>query len=169
MTYRGEIDMAKRQLSSKYKDLVDYVNKYKYSKRLADVLSEAIKEGESAFGNCNELWVILNALYVMRLNDSDFSDLTKTIVDIYNDNYELEEPKYYWKFNELTGGFVHDLYLSIRVGYPDTKLSDKNCGLLDPEQYHIMKFTKSNVNQYLMDNTNLTIDNFNPVEEISHD
>lgn len=159
--------MSKRQLDNKYKDLVDWVKEMKgqgeATRSLAFILSGIYNlKYEGSIGD-----ILKDLNEDLKLNSSNH--LIPIIVDIYNNNYELEEPKYYWKFNELTGGFVHDLYLSIRVGYPDTKLSDKNCGLLDPEQYHIMKFTKSNVNQYLMDNTNLTIDNFNPVEEISHD
>jgi hypothetical protein len=149
--------MTKRQLSSKYKDLVDYVNKYKYSKRLADVLSEAIKEGESAFGNCNELWVILNALYVMRLNDSDFSDLTKTIVDIYNDNYELEEPRCYWKFKGLKGFGKCNLYFGIATGDEPLLVNIYN-GAAE-------ECTISKLNEYLL-STQLNADNFEQVEKL---
>lgn len=167
MTYRGEINMSKRQLSSRYKDLVDYVNKYKYSKHLADVLSEAIKEGESASGNCNELWVILNALYVMRLNDSDFSDLTKTIVDIYNDNYELEEPRCYWKL-KINSNCGDHLY-AFRYIIPQNIIGVKKFnGSVDFSS--LKKFSKSKLTELLNNtDTNLTIDNFEPVEEIEHD
>lgn len=153
--------MSKRQLSSKYKDLVDYVNERKHYEDFGDILSGAIKEGKQNYNDGSKLWSILFDLYVTALNDTDFVDLTRTIVDIFEGNYDLEESENYWKFKELRGLARHDLYFGIT--FDDEPLlvdiSDGN---------NVEKYTKSELNNYLHD-TELTADNFTPVEEIEND
>lgn len=153
--------MSKRQLSNRYKDLVDYVNEHKDSEYLSDILSEAIKEGKRNNDKASRLWNILESLYITALDDTDFIDLTKTIVDIFEDNYELEESENYWKFKELVGFGRHDLYFgTIDIDVPL---------IVDIEQHGIAKkCTKSELNNYLCD-TKLTADNFKSVEEIEND
>lgn len=151
--------MSKRQLNSKYKDLVDYVENEDES--LTEFLTEAIEEGYVFHDKGNELWRILDGLYTTPLADYEFGDLTKTIVDIFEGNYELEESKSYWKFKELRGFDRCDLYFGITV--------DAEPLLVDPEELGAPEeCTKTELNSYLV-NTNLTIDNFIPVEEIEND
>lgn len=153
--------MSKRQLDSRYKDLVDYVNERKHCKGLGDILSEAIKEGKQNHYDGSNLWSILFNLYVTALDDTDFVDLTRTIVDIYNNNYELAEAESYWRFKELEGFDRHDLYFGTIGGNVPL--------IVDIEQNGVAKkCTKLELNEYLRD-TELTADNFTTVEEIDND
>jgi len=149
--------MSKRQLNSKYKDLVDYVENGDES--LTEFLTEAIEEGYAFHDKGHKLWRILDGLYTTPLEDYEFGDLTKTIVDIFEGNYELEESKSYWKFNELKGFNKCDLYFGITL---DTELL-----LIDvATRGTAKKCTKSELNDYLLD-TNLTTDNFTPTEVLN--
>lgn len=151
--------MSKRQLGSRYKDLVDYIENEDES--LTDFLTEAIEEGYAFHNRNNKLWRILEDLYTTPLVDFEFGDLTKTIVDIFEDNYELEEPECYWKLN--IEGLIGSKYYAFK--YVDTIHIgiDSNKDVAD-------KFTKSELIKSLNNtDTNLTIDNFEPVEEIEND
>ena len=158
--------MSKRKLDSKYRDLADWVKQIKYdgtSQSLAFILS-CIYD----FRNEGQIGDILNDLNKdLTLNSSN--DLIPVITDIYNDNYKLEEPKYYWKSKELTSSFDNSLYLSTRGAYEGSKLDKNSVGLLTSQSYRIAKITKSKVIEFLNNSTNLTIDNFTPVEEIEND
>lgn len=154
--------MSKRKLDSKYKDLVEYVNdKHSEFESLATILKRAIKEGNKMLDGGNPLWDILNPLYTTILDSDDFSDLTKTIVDIYNGNYELTEPKTYWQL-KISGVYGNPMY-AFMFGFPggtigitlkdDNKTADK---LARDELINGLDNT----------NTNLTIDNFKTVEEL---
>lgn len=164
----------KRQLDSKYRELVKYINERKDD-------FEIMKLCKNIFERTN-IWNQDTPTYpdtkeykmIFSIYDDDFDGpyrdkLVPIIVDIYNNNYELEEPKYYWKFKELTSSFNNSLYLSTRGAYEGSKLDKNSVGLLTSQSYRIMKFTKSKVIEFLNNSTNLTIDNFTPVEEISHD
>ena len=153
--------MSKRQLNSKYEDLVDYVNERKHCKGLGDILSEAIKEGKQNHYDGSKLWSILFNLYVTALDDTDFVDLTRTIVDIFEGNYDLEEPENYWKFKELRGFASHDLYFGITFDDEPLLVDISDGGTAE-------ECTKSELNNYLR-GTELTADNFTPVEEIDND
>ena len=152
--------MSKRKLDSKYKDLVEYVND-KHYEDLVDILSGAIREGKRTYNEDSKLWGILDHLYITPLSGSEFGELTKTIVDIYNDNYELEEPKYYWLFRELRGLDRCDLYFGTAFG-GEPLLVDISAGGT------AKKCTKTELNSYLLD-TNLTADNFANIEDIEND
>lgn len=151
----------KRQLNSKYEDLVDYVNERKHCKGLGDILSEAIKEGKRNNDKDSKLRNILESLYITALDDTDFIDLTKTIVDIFEDNYDLEESENYWKFKELRGFGRCDLYFGITFDDEPLLVDISDCGTAE-------KCTKTELNSYLLD-TNLTVDNFANVEDIEND
>ena len=149
----------KRRLSSRYKNLVDYIENE--NKSLTGFLTEAIKESRKFHDGDNNLWRSIEDLYTLPLSDSEFGELTKTIVDIFEDNYELEEPKYHWKFKELRGLNKCDLYFGSTFDDEPLLILTSNGGA--PE-----KCTKSELNEYLRD-TELTADIFTPVEEIEND
>lgn len=81
--------MSKRQLSSKYKDLVDYVNEKKPEKTLVNILDNATRQAKECYNPGSKLWIILEELYTTYLSDNEIIDLVETIIDIYNSNYEL--------------------------------------------------------------------------------
>ncbi len=159
MTYRGEI-MAKRQLSSKYKDLVNYVKNLKGRKWvLSYILKTAIEESVKGDDEDDELWQILEGLYVTVLTDIEVTDLVETIIDIYNDNYELEEPLYYWKL-KMSGLMGGNLYVFKFIA------SNGVIGIT-PKYDEADKLAKNELIEMLANtDTNLTIDNFTPVEEL---
>jgi len=150
--------MSKRQLDSKYKDLVEYVNdKHSEFESLATILKRAIKEGNKMLDGGNPLWDILNPLYTTTLDSDDFSDLTKTIVDIYNGNYELQEPKYYWRFN--LQGVSRTYYYAVRIESLNGRFG------LDEYKYDESRFTENELIDALSNtDTNLAINDFIPVE-----
>jgi len=152
--------MSKRQLSSRYKNLVDYIENGDES--LHGFLTEALEEGCKFSNRDNKLWRILEDLYKTPLKDFEFGDLTKTIVDIFEGNYELEELNFYWKFKELEGVSRHALYFGT--------INDHVPLIIDIEQNGVpaKKCTKSELNKYLCD-TDLTADNFTPVAKIEND
>ena len=152
--------MSKRKLDSKYKDLVEYMND-KHYEDLVDILSGAIREGKRTYNEDSKLWDILDHLYTTPLSGSEFGELTKTIVDIYNDNYELEEPKYYWLFRELRGLCRCDLYFGTTFGDEPLLVDISDGGTAK-------KCTKTELNSYLLD-TELTADNFANIEDIEND
>ncbi|MDT6953555.1 hypothetical protein [Companilactobacillus alimentarius] len=58
----------------------------------------------------------------------DRNELVPIIVDIYNDNYELEEHKYYWLFKELRGLGIRDLYFGATVDDEPLLIDISDCG-----------------------------------------
>jgi len=153
--------MSKRQLSSKYKDLVDYVNEQKPEKTLVKILDDATRQAKDCYNPGSKLWIILEELYTTCLYDNEIIDLVETIIDIYNSNYKLENPKYYWLFKELRGLDRCDLYFGTTFG-DEPLLVDISDG--DTAK----KCTKTELNSYLLD-TNLTADNFANIEDIEND
>jgi len=152
MAYRGEIIMTKRQLDSKYKDLVEYVKDMKDGTDLKGVL-------DWLNGNFKEFNGLEIVSIIDKLDDSS-DEFISTIVDIYNDNYELKESSYYWKFKELRGPGRCDLYFGTT--------NDDEPLLVDIEQNGFAeKCTKSELNNYLR-YTELTADNFTLMEEIEN-
>ena len=151
--------MSKRRLSNRYKDLIDYIENEDES--LHGFLNEALEEGCKFSNRDNKLWRIIEDLYKTPLKDFEFGELTKTIVDIFEGNYELEELSFYWKFKESEGVNRPDSYFGIIDG--DVPLIfDISNGV--PAK----KCTKSELNDYLH-YTNLTADNFTPVAKIEND
>ena len=151
--------MSKRRLSSRYKDLVDYIENE--NKSLTGFLTEAIEEGCKFSNRDNKLWRSLEDLYTTPLSDSEFGELTKTIVDIFEGNYELEEPKYYWLFKELRGLDRCDLYFGSTFEDEPLLVDISGGGTAE-------KCTKTELNSYLWD-TDLTADNFANIEDIEND
>jgi len=151
--------MSKRRLSNRYKDLIDYIENEDES--LHGFLNEALEEGCKFSNRDNKLWRIIEDLYKTPLKDFEFGELTKTIVDIYNDNYELEEPKYYWKFKEPERVNKYAVYFGLIDGELPVIFDVTQKG-------RAKKCTKSELNKYLLD-TKLTVDSFTPVEEIEND
>ena len=141
----------KRKLDSKYEDLVNYVTDRQGGLYLSTII-ENFKSGSTKF---MQIIDDLNTDYYSYLEKLD--ELIPIITDIYNDNYELEEPKHYWKFNELKGFNKCDLYFGIT--FDDEPLLVDISGAAE-------KCTKSELNDYLLD-TNLTTDNFTPTEVLN--
>lgn len=149
----------KRQLSSKYKDLVDYVNEKKPEKTLVNILDNATRQAKECYNPGSKLWIILEELYTTCLSDNDIIDLVETIIDIYNGNYELEEPACYWrlKMSGLRGG---NLYV-FKFTAPHGVIG------ITPKYDEADKLAKNELIEMLANtDTNLTIDNFEPVEEL---
>jgi hypothetical protein len=150
--------MTKRQLDSKYIDLADWVKQVKHSDD----------------GTSHSLALILSCIYDFRnegkisdiLNDLNedltlisSNDLIPIITDIYNDNYELEEPLYYWrlKMSGLRGG---NLYVFKFIA-PNGVIG------ITPKYDEADKLAKNELIEMLANtDTNLTIDNFYLVEEL---
>lgn len=164
----------KRRLGSKYSELVKYINERKNNFEIMKLCKDIFEETNiwdqdiPYFPNTKEYKMIF-PIYNDDFDWPDRDKLVPIIVDIYNDNYELEEPKYYWQFKELTSSFDNSLYLSTRGAYEGSKLDKNSVGLLTSQSYRIVKFTKSKVIEFLNNSTNLTIDNFTPVKEIEND
>lgn len=76
----------KRRLESKYKKLVDYINKAKEDNFLGQILRDYL----DGFGSLGNMFTELD------LGDTWSSDDTviPIIADIYFDNYELQQPKH---------------------------------------------------------------------------
>lgn len=149
----------KRKLESKYKKLVKYINE----RRLSTYLAEIITNFEYADGDLTskEMEVLNSVGLNADTHSSDFDKLIQIIVNIYNNNYELEEPKYYWKFKELRGLARYDLYFGITFDDEPLLVDISDCGTAE-------QCTKSELNNYLR-GTELTADNFIPVEEQEND
>ena len=143
----------KRKLDNEYRDLVNYVKDKQRKVHLGTIVNNFTDLTSEARQLVNELDAIECPYY------EKLDYLIPIIVDIYNDNYEIEEPEYYWKFNELKGFNKCDLYFGITL---DTELL-----LIDVATRGIAeKCTKSELNDYLLD-TNLTTDNFTPTEVLN--
>lgn len=153
----------KRQLSGKYSELVKYINEHKGSFEIMK-LCEDIFEGTNIWDPDTpdtEEYKMMISIYNDDFDGFDRDKLVPIIVDIYNNNYELEEPKYYWKFKELRGLGRCDLYFGITFDDEPLLVDISDCGTAE-------KCTKTELNSYLLD-TNLTVDNFANVEEIEND
>lgn len=153
----------KRKLDSKYEDLVKYVNAQKDGVELMDILKRFYeKTSDCTSEEYSFITTICSGFRWAATRDS----LVPIITDIYNDNYELEEPECYWKFNELKGFNKCDLYFGITVDYFGITL-DTELLLIDvATRGTAKKCTKSELNDYLLD-TNLTTDNFTPTEVLN--
>lgn len=158
--------MSKRKLINEYSELVKYINERKDD-------FEIMKLCKNIFERTN-IWNQDTPTYpdtkeykmIFSIYDDDFDGpyrdkLVPIIVDIYNDNYELEEPKYYWKFKELKGLGRCDLYFGTTFDDEPLLVDISDCGTAE-------KCTKSELNNYLC-YTELTADNFTLVEEIEND
>lgn len=87
----------KRKLDSKYKDLVEYVKRMRAGGRLRFIFNDLLE----SYGDINR---IANNLGVDIADTGVYMDeFISIIVDIYNDNYEMGEPKYYVKMPKLDG------------------------------------------------------------------
>ncbi|CAJ1179782.1 hypothetical protein CPR19088_GLDEOEPO_01367 [Companilactobacillus paralimentarius] len=84
-----------RKLDSKYKGFVECINGLKCYASLKECLSEFFDDNS----RLNELAVNLDEDYYDY--DESMDKFTSIIVDIYNGNYELEEPKYYVKMSKV--------------------------------------------------------------------
>jgi hypothetical protein len=94
----------------------------------------------------------LNTDYYSYLEKLD--ELIPIITDIYNDNYSLDDPEYYWKFNELAsnGG---DLLYAFKY------FNENSIGLSTSSK---TKMTKARFSRLLANsNTKLKTDNFKTV------
>lgn len=89
--------MSKRKLDSKYKDLVEYVKRMRAGGKLRFIFDDLFE----SYGDINR---IANNLGVDIADTGVYMDeFISIIVDVYNDNYEMEEPKYYVKMPKLDG------------------------------------------------------------------
>jgi len=149
----------KRQLDSKYRDLADWIKQMKHDKSTSYSLAFMLY-GIYDLRNEGQIGDILNDLNE-NLTLISSNDLISIIVDIYNDNYELKESSCYWKFKELRGLGRCDLYFGTTFDDEPLLVDISDCGTAK-------KCTKLELNNYLCD-TELTADNFTPVEEIEND
>lgn len=162
--------MSKRQLGSRYKDLVDYINERKDAFEIMKLCKNIFERTYIWNPDIPDIkdtkeYKMIFSIYNGDFDGSDRDKLVPIIVDIYNDNYELEEPKRYWQLKDFMGRQQSKLYLTTRVG---DKFIEGNIVLTDAHSYSIQKFTKSEIESGIHDAT-LTIDNFTPVEEIEND
>ncbi|WCG36392.1 hypothetical protein [Companilactobacillus farciminis] len=143
----------KRKLGNEYRDLVNYVKDKQRKVHLGTIVNNFTDLRSEA----GQLVYELDAIECSYNKKLDY--LIPIIVDIYNDNYEIEEPEYYWKFNELKGFNKSDLYFGITLDTELLLIDVAICGTAK-------KCTKSELNDYLLD-TNLTTDNFTPTEVLN--
>jgi len=108
--------MSKRQLSSKYKDLVDNVNEQKPQKTLVNILDDATRQANDCYNPVSKLWIILEELYTTCLYDNEIIDLVETIIDIYNSNYELQQPKHMYRLADINSD-KGAIYLTLKDDY----------------------------------------------------
>jgi len=145
----------KRQLSIQYENIVNLINDKKKHLRLAQIITY-FRFPPKQYAD------IFYKLYADKNDTDEMLDYAiPIIVDIYNDNYELEEPKYYWKFKELTGKYVEPFYAF-------KYLDDCSIGLKVKSELgdnSIVKMSKTYLDSMLSE-TNLTSDNFKAVEEL---
>jgi len=138
----------KRQLDSKYSELVDWVNDKKQRLGLREIV---------VYITCppRNLYEIIYALYGDNWrSDENLNDTISSIVDIYNDNYELTEPKYFWQLKTYCQD-VGALYAT-RYDYGDTIVLTSTITSED-------KMTRNELDTYLTTtNDGLTIDSFKP-------
>ena len=146
MTHRGVI--MKRKLDREYKGLVSFVNDKKRHLRLAQIITcfrfPPKKCADILYKLCADK------------NDTDemLDYLIPIIVDIYNDNYEFNEPEYYWRFNELASN-SGDLLYAFKY------YNEDSIGLSTSSK---TKMSKDYFNQLLSNSdTALSIYNFRPV------
>jgi len=142
----------KRKLGNEYRYLVNYVKDKQRKVHLGTIVNNFTDLTSEAGQLVNELDAI-KCSYNEKL---DY--LIPIIVDIYNNNYELEEPKYYWKFKELRGLDECDFYFGTIFYYKPLLVDISDGG-------DAKKCTKSELNDYLLD-TNLTTDNFTPIVDV---
>lgn len=156
----------KRQLDSKYRELVKYINERKNNfeimKLCEDIFEETnIWNQDTPYYPHTKEYKMIFPIYNDDFDCTDRDKLVPIIVDIYNDNYELEEHKYYWLFKELRGLGRCDLYFG-------TTFDDEPLLVDISDGGTAKKCTKTELNSYLFD-TNLTVDNFVNVEDIEND
>jgi len=145
----------KRQLDSKYKNLVDYVNKRKDDKEITEILVKLSKDDNYDFGKILRSLSVDDHYWQMR------DRLVPIIVDIYNDNYELIKPSYYWKLNMPFMDNCITAYVGQigQAGHVELVTSE--------DVFTATEFTKQELIDVLnYSDTNLTIDNFTPMEAI---
>ncbi len=138
----------KHKLGSKYEDLVNYVT----DRQGKLYLSTIIEDFKSGSTKSMQIIDDLNTDYYSYLEKLD--ELIPIITDIYNDNYSLDDPEYYWKFNELAsnGG---DLLYAFKY------FNENSIGLSTSSK---TKMTKARFSRLLANsNTKLKTDNFKTV------
>ena len=92
--------MKKRQLDSKYKELVDYVESNKCDLPLLQMISRLYDP--NFVEHC-----IADKLFDGLADRYDFDKLIPILVDIYNDNYELKSAKHIYTMMKFS---VNDFY-----------------------------------------------------------
>ena len=148
--------MSKRQLSSKYKDLVDYVNEWKREHVLVQFLDDATRQANECYNPGSKLWIILEELYTTCLSDNDIIDLVETIIDIYNSNYELQQPKHMYRLADINSD-KGAIYLTLKDDYYTLQVwSDST------NKYQ--ELTDKQFQEFLSQHTKFTADMFNTAE-----
>ena len=124
----------KRKLESKYKKLVKYINE----RRLSTYLAEIITNFEYADGDLTskEMEVLNSVGLNADTHSSDFDKLIQIIVNIYNNNYELEEQKYRFYLKGAQNDDFYKLYFSLkRVSGCDVSIISERPAILTEEQF----------------------------------
>ena len=153
----------KRQLDSKYSELVKYINERKDNFEIMKFCKEILEETDNWTQDTPDTreYKMIFSIYNDGFDYPERDKLVPIIVDIYNNNYELEEPKYYWLFKELRGLNRRDLYFGTTFDDEPLLVDISYGGTAE-------KCTKTELNSYLL-NTNLTADNFSNIEDIEND
>lgn len=124
----------KRKLESKYKKLVKYINE----RRPSTYLAEIITDFEYADGDLtSEEMKVLNSVGLNAdTHSSDFDKLIQIIVNIYSNNYELEEQKYRFYLKGAQNDDFYKLYFSLkRVSGCDVSIISERPTTLTEEQF----------------------------------
>ena len=152
----------KRKLGSKYSKLVKYINERKDNLEIMQLCKEILEETDNWTQGTPDTreYKMIFSIYNYDFDYPERDKLVPIIVDIYNDNYELGEPEYYWKFKELRGLDRNDLYFGTTFDDEPLLVAIRDGGTAE-------QCTKSELNNYLLD-TELTADNFAPVEEVEN-
>lgn len=99
----------KRQLESKYKKLVHYINSNKDDEFLFQLLANL--KYRDAVGS-----VILDELNRDYTDSFEFDNLIPIITDIYFDNYELQQPKHMYRLADINSD-KGAIYLTLKDDY----------------------------------------------------
>lgn len=97
----------KRKLDSKYKELVDYVTNRQGGLYLSTIIGDFIN-GDTLPNQILHDLITDNSSYIDELDE-----VVQIIVDIYNDNYELNEPLYSFRLKGAKDSNSHSLYLGV--------------------------------------------------------
>lgn len=143
----------KRQLTADWKEIIDFINKRKEQLCLVQFIDYFRCPTKGLKESLKKIYPFFEYTH----SDESMDSIIPIITDIYNDNYELKEPKYYWRLN-LQGVSCTDYY-AVRIESLNGRFG------LDKYKYDESKFTENELIDALSNtDTNLAINDFIPVE-----